>query len=261
MQTPPVSMPQASPRELVPRRAPSEDVWETLRARDLEEKMGQGTAHGEATILFVDVTEVLLSGQERTAHLGWDVFVEWDPNDPRARVSPDVFLLDGQPASIAPSIWQTWLPGCDPPRFVLEIVSERSRAKDYETSPLKYAALGTEELVIFDAKPRGEEAFALQIFQRTARGQFLRVYAGPGPVESTVLRAWLVVTDSGARVRLARDAEARDLVPTRKEQAQAATQQAQAATQQAQAATARAETAEAEVRRLRDELARLGAKG
>ena len=137
---------------------------------------------------------------------------------------------------------------------MLEIVSERSRAKDYGTSPLKYAALGTEELVIFDATPRGEEAFALQIFRRTARGQFLRVYAGPGPVESTVLRAWLVVTEGGARVRLARDAEGRELVPTRKEQAQAATQQAQAA-------TARAETAEAEVLRLREELARLGAKG
>jgi Uma2 family endonuclease len=253
MQMPPVSMPEASPRAPALRRSsPREDVWETLRAEDLEEKMGQGAAHGDAVVLFVDVTKVLVADQQRTARVLFDLFVEWDPNDPRARVSPDVLVLDGQPEDLKPSIWQTWKPDCEPPRFALEIVSDKSRAKDYELNPLRYAALGTEELVVFDPAPRGMDAVPLQVFRRSDRGQFLRVYAGPGPVESAVLKAWLVVTDGGERVRLARDEEGRELVPTPREQAQAARQQARAATE-------RAETAEARVQQLEAELARLRA--
>jgi Uma2 family endonuclease len=269
METLGLSTPHASPQAPAPRRSsPREDVWELLRAEDLEEKMGQGAAHGDATVLFADVTKVLVGEQHRTARVVWDLFVEWDPNDPRARVSPDVLVLDGQPPDIEPSIWQTWKPSCEPPQFALEIVSEKSRTKDYDLSPLRYAALGTEELAIFDPAPRGTDAFPLQIFRRSDRGQFLRVYAGPGPAESVVLRAWLVVTDGGERVRLAHDAEGRDLIPTPQEQAdaerqraRAAEQQARTAEQQARAATERAETAEAKVQQLEEELARLRARG
>jgi Uma2 family endonuclease len=228
----PMPLAEALASEPASERRPA---WESLRARDLEEKMGQGAAHGEAVRLFVAVLSALLGTQRRQAFVGWDVFVEWDPNDPRARVSPDAFLLDGQAPDLTPSIWRTWEPGCDPPRFALEIVSDKSRAKDYDTSPLKYAALGVEELAVFDATPRGDEAFPLQLFRRSPRGQFLRVHAGAGPVESAVLGAWLVAVDGGKHVRLARNAEGTDLVPTAEE---------------------RADAAEARVRQLEAELAR-----
>ncbi len=206
--------------------------------------MGQGGAHGSAVKLFVDAATALRDEQRREAYIGWDLFVEWDPSDPRARVSPDTFLLDGQPAGIVPSIWQTWKPGCDPPRFALEIVSKKSRTKDYELSPLRYAALGVEELVIFDPEPRGEEAFAIQLYRRTPRGQFLRQYAGPGPVASAVLGAWLVVTDDGAHLRLARDAAGDHLVLTAEERVDAAEAQAIADRERATAAEDRAAAAE-----------------
>lgn len=211
-------------------------AWEAARDRDLEEKIGQGAAHAQAVDLFVQVLKALLAVQQRRAYAGWDVFVEWDPSDPRARVSPDAFLIDGQAPDISPSIWCTWDPGCDPPPFALEIVSDKSRTKDYDQNPLRYAALGAEELAIFDPEPRGEEAFPLQLYRRNARGQFLRVYAGPGPVESKVLGAWLVRTNEGKRVRLARNAEGTELVPTAEE---------------------RAIAAEARVRELEEQLARL----
>ncbi len=219
-------------------------AWETLRERDLEEKMGQGAAHGGAVKLIVDSTNALCREQRREAYVGWDVFVEWDPNDPRARVSPDLFLLDGQSPRIAPSIWCTWEPGCDPPRFAMEIVSKKSRAKDYDLNPSKYSALGVEELAIFDAEPRGEQAFALQVYRRTSRGQFLRVYAGPGPAESKVLGAWLVVADGGAHVRLARDAAGADLVLIPEERVEDAEERATTAEERATIAEERATTAE-----------------
>jgi Uma2 family endonuclease len=227
-------------------RHAGEDLWETLRARDLEEKMGQGGAHADRTDLFVQVLRVLIAEQDRIAYVNWDLFVEWDPNDPRARVSPDVLLIDGQPPDIQPSLWRTWEPGCDPPRFALEIVSDRSRAKDYDDNPGKYAALGVEELAIFDPAAAGPEAprgsILLQVYRRTPRGQFLLAYAGIGPVRSEVLRAWLVVTDGGSRLRLARDAGGTDLVPT--------------ADERRKSAESRAEAAEARVKEL-EELLRL----
>lgn len=239
----------------IPLADPSDDpaserrlAWETLRERDLEEKMGQGAAHAGAVKRFVDVSTALRDEQARRAYIGWDVFVEWDPNDPRARVSPDMFLLDGQSPDITPSIWCTWDPECDPPTFALEIVSRKSRSKDYEQSPMRYAALGTRELAIFDPEPRGEDAFPLQIFRRTSRGQFLRVYAGPGPAQSQVLGAWLVVVDGGAHVRLARNAEGTDLVPSPEEQARSERERASAAEERASSAEARASSAEAHAR-------------
>lgn len=254
--------------EATPPEAPSGEpisekrlAWETLRERDLEEKMGQGAAHGGAVKLLVDATIALCRDQGREAYVGWDVFVEWDPNDPRARVSPDMFLLDGQSPRIAPSIWCTWEPGCDPPRLAMEIVSKKSRAKDYDLNPSRYAALGVEELAIFDADPRGEQAFALQLYRRTSRGQFLRVYAGPGPAESKVLGAWLVVTDGGAHVRLARDAAGADLVLIAEErvkdaEGRAATAEERAANAEEQARIHREQAAALEVR-LRELEARL----
>jgi Uma2 family endonuclease len=218
----------AIPPEEAPAEEPSSArqlAWETLRERDLEEKMGQGGAHARAVELVVAVITALRNEQKREAYVGWDVFVEWDPNDPRARVSPDLFLLDGQSPDIVPSIWRTWEPGCDPPRFAMEIVSKKSRTKDYDQSPPRYSALGTEELAIFDPEPRGEEAFALQVYRRSPRGQFLRVYAGPGPAESKVLGAWLVVVDGGTHVRLARSALGTDLVLTAEERATLAEEQ------------------------------------
>lgn len=249
-------------------RHAGEDLWEALRAQDLEEKMGQGGPHGERVELFLQVLRALAAEQDRIAYVSWDLFVEWDPNDPRARVSPDVLLIDGQPPDIQPSLWRTWEPGCDPPRFALEVVSDRSRTKDYDESPGKYAALGVEELVVFDPAAAGPDAprgsILVQLYRRSPRGQFLRVYAGGGPVESEVLRAWLVVTDGGGRLRLARNAEGTDLVPTAderrraaEEQRRVAEEQRRVAEEQRRAAESRAESAEARIKQLEDEIARL----
>jgi Uma2 family endonuclease len=230
-------------------------AWETLRERDLEEKMGQGGPHAYTVKLAVDSTTALCDEQQRRAYIGWDIFIEWDPNDPRARVSPDLFLLEGQDPTITPSIWCTWEVEHDPPRFAMEIVSQRSRTKDYEHNPSKYSALGVEEFLIFDPEPRGQDSFALQLYRRTPRGQFLRAYAGPGPVESKVLGAWWVVVEGGTRVRLARDAAGTDLVPTANEQAMAAEAQAKAADARATAAEAQAAAADQRARSAEEQAA------
>jgi hypothetical protein len=102
-------------------------------------------------------------------------------------------------------------------------VVSRDRRKDYEVSPFKYAQLGTRELVVFDpgvvSGPEQPQRIPLQLYRRNGAGAFLRVYAGPGPVQSTELDAHLVVRrEEGAMMlRIARDVAGQELVPTAEE--------------------------------------------
>src|SRR5262249_25498040 len=137
--------------------------------------------------------------------VGFDNFFAWIQAEPLVRVSPDVYLLDDPPAEL-PKSFQTWLPGHHPPRWALEIGSEERKSwrKDTEENPLKYAQLGTRELVIFDPHAplllNGGGARArvpLQVYRRAADGAFVRVYYGNGPVHSAEIDATLVVLRDG----------------------------------------------------------------
>jgi hypothetical protein len=150
-------------------------------------------------------------------------------------------------------MWQTWLPGHEPPRWALEIVSDDWK-KDYEDNPPKYAQLGTRELVIFDPYaaelgPNGNGSQArtpLQVYRRGADGAFVRVHRGNGPAHSEEIGAWLVVRREGgvADLRIARDAAGADLVPT--------------ALERSRAAEAAGREAEARIRALEEELRKRG---
>ncbi|HEX2567948.1 MAG TPA: Uma2 family endonuclease [Polyangia bacterium] len=223
--------------------------WSSWYLTD-EEDMGESAEQGEIVRILLSVL------REWARERGWerifwgrDQFFAWVPGQPQVRVSPDIYLIDDPPPAPLPDSWQTWLPGHRPPRFAVEVVSH-DHQKDYEDAPLKYAQLGTQELVIFDpgALPRVERRIPLQQYRRNAAGAFLRVYAGPGPVHSVELDAHLVLRKEGSvvRLRLARDAAGQDLVPTAEERAEAeakARREAEAARCKAEAAQHKAEAA------------------
>ncbi len=156
--------------------------------------------------------------------IGADAFFAWMKEEPNVRVSPDIHLLDDPPAPL-PKMWQTWLPGHRPPRLAVEIVSTDWR-KDYDDAPPKYALLGAAEFVIFDpdAAPDQVERTPLQVYRRQADGGFVRVYRGGGPAHSAELGAWFVARREGlvVRLRISRDAEGLDGVPTTAEAREAA---------------------------------------
>ena len=228
--------------------------WSSWYLTD-EEDMGESAEQGE--IIRTMLSTLGVWARERgwpRIYCGGDQFFAWVPSQPLVRVSPDIYLIevDEPLASSLPDSWQTWLPGHRPPHFAVEVVS-RDRKKDYEDAPLKYALLGVQELVIFDpgVVPRAErsERVLLQLYRRNAAGALLRVYAGPGPVHSIELDAYLVVRrDEGpVRLRIARDAAGQDLVPTETERGDAEAQRADAEAQRADAEAQRAD-AEAEAR-------------
>jgi Uma2 family endonuclease len=199
--------------------------WSSWYLTD-EEDMGQSVEQGHDIRAVVSSLAVLLREREAKRTLAAsDNFFAWVQAEPNVRVSPDVYLLDDPPPPPWPKMWQTWLPGHKAPRWALEIVSDDWK-KDYEVNPLKYAQLGTRELVLFDpeGKGPGEEHDAdsrvlLQVYRRDEDGAFVRVYQGDGPARSEEIDAWIVSRAEGGLItpRLARDASGTELVPTEEE--------------------------------------------
>ena len=183
---------------------------------------------------------------------GADNYFAWVREEPRVRVSPDVYLMDDPPEPPMPAGWQTWLPGHHPPRWAVEIVSSDWR-KDYQEAPAKYAQLGSRELVLFDPEvARGavthKSRVPLTVYQRGADGPLVKVFSGAGPARSVEIDAWLQVRcEKGlARLRLSTDEAGVELVPTESERAQA---EAQNAAKEAQNAAREAQRADAEAQR------------
>jgi Uma2 family endonuclease len=247
--------------------------WSSWYLTD-EEDMGQSVEHGHDIKAVLSSLGVLLWERACKSSLAaFDNFFAWVESEPNVRVSPDVYLLDDPPPPPWPKMWQTWLPGHRAPRWALEIVSDDWK-KDYEDNPLKYAQLGTRELVLFDphapeTSPNGNGngnghdtagRVRLQVYRRDADGAFVRVYRGNGPARSDEIDAWIVCRREGGMAvpRLARDAAGTDLVPTEAE----ATRAAEARAAEEAGARLRAEDAQraAEARMAEEAGARLRAE-
>ena len=201
---------------------PPDGGWSAWYLRD-EDDVGESTEQGITVRTLLAALAELAREREWTRTLvAGDQFFAWVESEPLVRISPDVYLLDDPPAPPYPGMWRTWLSGQAPPRFAVEVVSD-DWAKDYVHAPRKYDQLGTRELVVFDPEaalaPRGRRV-VLQMFRRDAAGALVRVDAGQGPFHSVELDAWLVVLagPGGARLRIARDRDGRDLVATAEEQ-------------------------------------------
>lgn len=193
-----------------------------------EDDLGESAEQSEFIRILLSTLGVLAAERSwSTVYLGADQFFAWLRNEPMVRVSPDVYLLDEPPPAPLPKSWQTWLPGHEPPRWAVEIVSEDWK-KDYDDAPAKYAQLGTRELVIFDpeaatsATTRGVRV-PLQVYRRDDDGAFVLVYRGEGPTPCAQIGAFVVVQRVGetVRLRVARDAAGLDLVPTAEERVRA----------------------------------------
>ncbi|MCU0685336.1 MAG: Uma2 family endonuclease [Polyangiaceae bacterium] len=224
-----------------------------------EEPVPESTLHDEVVALMVLLLVAWAARTGRPARAARNRALRFDEAHPREGLDPDVALYAPPPpafddlASVC-----TWLPGHAAPVLALEVVSAGHPYKDYIGGPERYAESGTGELWVFDpllAGPRaGGGPHRLQLWARDGRGELVRVYAGPGPVRSPYLGAWLVVTDEGRRLRLSDDPGGRQLWPTA-EEAERAAKEAERAAKEAERAAKEAERAAKEAERAAKERA------
>ena len=211
-----------------------------------EQAMPESVLHDQAVELLKALLSVWASRRGSTLVVR-NLAVRWNESQPQIGIDPDVCVLSPAPPDAADlrSV-RTWAPGHTPPLLAVEVVSETNPHKDYAV-PDKYAASGTGELWVFDPLLCGPSSqggpFRLQVWQRREDGDFVRAYAGDGPVRSSTLGAYLVVTDEGRRLRIADDAEATQFWLTAEEAERAAKETERAAKEAAFARIAELEAA------------------
>jgi hypothetical protein len=150
-----------------------------------------------------------------TCSIGSDQFVYHDPTDPRRCLSPDAFVkLDvaDQPFSV----WKTWERGA--PELGVEIISASDqRDGNWEDKLARYRAAGIREIVRFDVEDRERP---IRIWDHVSGDVVERAPGDPDLRFCHTLGLWWVVLDDptyGPMLRLARDREGCDPLPTPEE--------------------------------------------
>ncbi|HEU4409480.1 MAG TPA: Uma2 family endonuclease [Polyangiaceae bacterium] len=224
-----------------------------------ETPVPESTLHDQALALMVLLLAAWVERTGRLARVARNLALRFFEPDPQVGVDPDVALYEPPPPDFdALTSVCTWRPGHAPPKVALEVVSTNHPSKDYLEAPAMYDASGTGELWVFDpllAGPkRGGGPHRLQLWARGPGGRLERVYAGPGPVRSPYLGAWLVVVERGRRLRLSDDRRGRRRWPTPQE-AEREAKEAERAAKEAERAAKEAAEQQAEAERAAKEAA------
>jgi Uma2 family endonuclease len=152
-----------------------------------------------------------------SATIGSDQFVYWDPTTAKKRLAPDVFVRLGQPHRPF-RVWKIWQRGA--PDLGVEIISRSDEGEpDWDDKLTRYHAAGIGEVVRFD--PEDDEA-TIRIWDLVEGDLMERAADDPDLHACEALGLWWVVVQHdtiGPMLRLARDREGRDLLPTPEEEA------------------------------------------
>lgn len=108
---------------------------------------------------FADPDDVYVSG---------NMMMYYEEGNPRASISPDVFVTLGAAKLPERRIYKTWEDG--PPTFVIEVTSPSTRREDQAKKYTRYALMGVRECVLYD--PLGEYLRPPLQGYRLTRGEF-----------------------------------------------------------------------------------------
>jgi hypothetical protein len=178
---------------------------------------------------------------ERSLRIAADLAIRWIPEHPRTGADPDVCVIEPAPPDFDDlRSLRVWEPDRVAPRLAIEVVSASLPHKDYGTIQERYAALGVEELIVFDPLLHGPKSLGgpvpLQLWKRDATQAFARLSFGFEPVHSEVVGAWFIA--DGRDLNISSDREGSQRWLTDQEllaNAQAAFETARLGREQAQA--------------------------
>jgi hypothetical protein len=195
---------------------------------------------------------------ERSVSIASELAVRWLREHPRTGADPDVCVIEPAPPDFDDlRSLKLWEPGRVRPRLAIEVVSASLPHKDYDSIQERYAAMGVEELLVFDPLLEGPRSLggpvALQLWRRDATLAFERVHFGFEPVYSQVLEAWCLAEGREFHISDDRRGAQRWLSP----EDEVVRIQAEAARLQAEAERAQAEAERAQAEAERERQARL----
>jgi Uma2 family endonuclease len=230
----------------------------------LEVPVPEAAWHERSLTLLKAVLQHFLVRTRRDAVLYGNLAIRVYRDRPRVGFDPDIMIVaPAPPRAEELSSLRLWQAEHVPPAFVIEVVSPGHPYKDYSETPDQCAAIGVEELVVFDPMLVGPKVAGgprrLQVWRRTEAGAFTRLHAGDGPFRSAWLGGWLVPTEEGRRLRIADDEAGLHLWPTADE-AERIAREAERAAREAELEQERneKEMALARIAELERELARRG---
>lgn len=177
------------------------------------EEVGETGEHRYAMILLERIVRHALGDD---ALVCADQFLYFDPTNPKRCLAPDLAVRLGAPNEIIGS-WRTWQRGA--PQVGVEIESDWDREPVLTVKLERYRAAGVEEVVCFDPRPSPP---TLRIWDLVEGDLVERDPAQPEARRCDAFGLyWCVVEDKkvGHVLRLARDPEGRDLLPTPEEAA------------------------------------------
>jgi Uma2 family endonuclease len=222
------------------------------------QKVPEGNLHWLLLVVLWDSVREALGDASLVAP---DMFLYWDPTNPRRCLAPDLAVRVGEPSRILKS-WKTWEHGA--PHVGVEIVSTWDKTDSTTEEKLeRYRQAGIAEVVRFD--PEEKDAAQRLRFWDLVEGDM--VERDPGDPEARRCDAlglyWCVVESEhlGLTLRLARDKEGRELLLTSTEKAHAtlaavrSAKEAERVQKEAERAEKEAERAEKEAERVAKEAA------
>jgi hypothetical protein len=186
----------------------------------VEEKLGEDSLQTFILELLRPLVERYYQLAGKPTFVGADQFIYYKRFHPRKVVSPDVYVLPGVPAGRRIKSWKVWQTGIVP-SFALEVVASKEYEKDYREAPERYAELGVDELIIFDADfALDEDRVRWQRYRKLKKRAFVRVEASNADrIRSRTLGCFLraVGEGDGMRLRLGTGQAGDDLFPTEAE--------------------------------------------
>jgi hypothetical protein len=215
-----------------------------------EEKVPEGHVHWELLVtLWQSVRHALGDKALVTA----DQFLYWDPTNPKRCLAPDLAVRIGGPKVLVPT-WKTWELGA--PHVGVEIVSDWDRrTSTLEQKLERYRQAGIAEVVWFDSDAKEPR---LRFWDLVEGDLVERDLTDPEAQRCDAIGFyWCVVHDArlGSTLRMARDREGREILPTPTEEALVVLDAARAAREveraEKEAALARVAELEAELARRR----------
>lgn len=209
------------------------------------DNMGESVLQNDVNSLLRGLLQDYFAATGRRCFVGSNQFAYYERGNPRACVSPDVYVIDEEAASQRElRSWKVWEHGGKAPTLALEVVSDEYQ-KDYADELVaRYQALGVKELFRYDPEPRGCVRRTLSHFVREATGKLVERVCPPDRVYCSSYDLWLV-QQANLSLRVGLGPEGAALWPT----------QAEARAREAEARRA----AEEELARARAELAELRA--